>query len=103
LSAVADEESEVVNTRLPQEVGGEAAVAAAGIASGNRHPGQSIFRLTRNFSVTSLIGIVAVSVALSLLYRHFAFTALIENEARGNAALTQGFGISRFCGGRLPV
>jgi len=91
LQVVAGVESDAVNTRLQQDGSGEADVAAAGIARGNRHPGQSIFRLTRNFSVTSLIGIVAVSVALSLLYRHFAFTALIENEARGNVALTQGF------------
>jgi len=50
-----------------------------------------MFKLTRNFSVTSLIGLVAVSAALSFLYRYFAFNALVENEARANAALTQAF------------
>ena len=50
-----------------------------------------MFKLTRNFSITSLIGIIAVSAALSLLYRYFAFNALIEHETRANAALTQAF------------
>lgn len=47
-----------------------------------------MFKLSRYFSITSLIGIVAVIAALSFLYRYFAFNALIEHETRANAALT---------------
>lgn len=49
------------------------------------------FKLTRYFSLTSLIGIAVVLVVLFWFYRHFSFEQLIEHEARANAALTQAF------------
>jgi len=49
------------------------------------------FRLTRYFSVTSLIGILVVLFVLLFFYRYFAFRALMDHETRGNVALTRVF------------
>lgn len=50
-----------------------------------------MFRLSRYFSITSLIGIGIAVVGLSLYYRHVAVADLIQNETRSNVALTQSF------------
>ncbi len=49
------------------------------------------FKLTRYFSITSLIGVLVILVALLVFYRYFAFHALMEHETRGNIALTRVF------------
>jgi diguanylate cyclase (GGDEF)-like protein len=49
------------------------------------------FRLTRHFAITSLLGLVAVLAVLLAFYRHSALTAIMEQEARANEALTQVF------------
>ena len=56
-------------------------------SSGSRRP----FRLTRHFAITSLLGLVAVLAVLLAFYRHSALTAIMEQEARANEALTQVF------------
>ena len=50
-----------------------------------------MFKLTRYFSIASLVGILAVLAVLVFFYRHLAFGALKEHEARANASLTQVF------------
>ncbi|MEW5755392.1 MAG: GGDEF domain-containing protein [Pseudomonadota bacterium] len=50
-----------------------------------------MFRLLRYFSITSLFGIFAVVVVLSMFYRYLAFDALMEHETRANADLTRVF------------
>ncbi len=50
-----------------------------------------MFKLTRHFSRTSLIGIVAVVAALLFLYRQLALQALVEHENQANVALTRVF------------
>ncbi len=52
---------------------------------------QPFFRLTRYFSVASLLGILVVLAVLLLFYRHFAFSALTDHETRGNIALARVF------------
>ena len=49
------------------------------------------FRLTRHFSIASLLGILVVLAVLLLFYRHFALGALTDHEARGNVALARVF------------
>ena len=49
------------------------------------------FNLIRYFSVTSLVGVLAVLAALFFFYRHVAFRALMEHESRNNVALTRVF------------
>ncbi len=49
------------------------------------------FRLTRYFSLTSLVGIVAVTACLFWIYRELTQRHLVEHESRANAALTQAF------------
>ena len=49
------------------------------------------FRLTRFFSLTSLIGIVAVTACLFWTYRELTERHLIEHESRANADLTRAF------------
>src|SRR5882672_4135475 len=49
------------------------------------------FKLTRYFSVTSLIGVLVILVALLAFYRYFAFHALMDHQTRSNIALTRVF------------
>ncbi|MEK7207621.1 MAG: GGDEF domain-containing protein [Pseudomonadota bacterium] len=48
-----------------------------------------MFRLTRVYSIASLVGIVLVAIVLGVFYRTIAVRALIEHETQTNAALTQ--------------
>jgi diguanylate cyclase (GGDEF)-like protein len=59
-------------------------------ANGRRRV-QRPFRLSRYFSITSLIGLTVVLGVLLLFYRHSALTAIMHHEARANEALTQVF------------
>ncbi|HEV7801622.1 MAG TPA: bifunctional diguanylate cyclase/phosphodiesterase [Burkholderiales bacterium] len=52
---------------------------------------QRPFRLTRHFSVTSLLGLLVVLGVLLAFYRHAAMTAIMDQEARANEAITQVF------------
>ena len=61
-----------------------------GRAEGARKP-RPPFRLTRYFSVASLLGILVVLAVLLLFYRHFALSALTDHETRGNIALARVF------------
>jgi len=47
--------------------------------------------LTRHFSLTSLLGILAVTAALIGVYRQLAESNLIEHESRANADITRVF------------
>ena len=49
------------------------------------------FRLTRFYSLTSLIGVVAVTACLFWTYRGLAERQLVEHENRANADLTRAF------------
>lgn len=49
------------------------------------------FRLTRYFSLASLIGVAVVVALLVGFYRYVAFRELVHHETRNNAALTQAF------------
>jgi diguanylate cyclase (GGDEF)-like protein len=49
------------------------------------------FRLTRFYSLTSLIGIVAVTACLFWTYRELTERQLVEHEGRANADLTRAF------------
>jgi len=49
------------------------------------------YSVTRHFSVTSLIGVLIVLGVLLLFYRHTAFNAIKDHEARNNVAMTQVF------------
>ncbi len=49
------------------------------------------FRLTRFFSLTSLVGIVAVTACLFWTYRELTQRHLVEHESRANADLTRAF------------
>ncbi len=49
------------------------------------------FRLTRFFSLTSLIGIVVVTACLFWTYRELTERHLVEHEGRANADLTRAF------------
>ncbi len=49
------------------------------------------FRLTRYFSLTSLIGLLVVTASLFWTYRELTERQLIEHESRANADLTQAF------------
>ncbi len=49
------------------------------------------FRLTRYFSLTSLVGILAVTACLFWAYRELTQRHLIEHESRANANLSQAF------------
>ena len=49
------------------------------------------YSVTRHFSVTSLIGILVVLGVLLLFYRHTAFNAIKDHEARNNVAITKVF------------
>ena len=59
--------------------------------SGGARTEQPPFRLTRYFSIASLLGILVVLAVLLLFYRHFALGALTDHETRGNIALTRVF------------
>lgn len=52
---------------------------------------KSTFRLTRYFSITSLLGVLVVLAVLLFFYRHFAFSALEQHETRDNIAIAQIF------------
>ena len=52
---------------------------------------QPPFRLTRYFSIASLLGILVVLAVLLLFYRHFALSALTDHQTRGNIALARVF------------
>ncbi len=54
-------------------------------------PSSRPFRLTRFFSLTSLIGIVVVTACLFWTYRELSQRHLIEHESRANADLTRAF------------
>ncbi len=49
------------------------------------------FRLTRYFSLTSLVGILVVTACLFWIYRELTQRHLIEHESRANANLAQAF------------
>lgn len=49
------------------------------------------FNLIRYFSVTSLVGMLAVLAGLFFFYRYVTFQALMEHETRNNVALTRVF------------
>jgi diguanylate cyclase (GGDEF)-like protein len=53
--------------------------------------GSQRFRLTRYFSLTSLIGIVAVTGCLLWTYRELTERHLVDHESRANADLTRAF------------
>ncbi len=48
-----------------------------------------MFRLTRNYSIASLVGIVLVAVALGFFYRTIAVRSLIEHETLSNVSIAQ--------------
>ncbi len=48
-----------------------------------------MFRLTRTFSLTSLVAIVTITAALGWLYRSESIRTLIAHETRANTALAQ--------------
>ena len=48
-----------------------------------------MFRLTRTYSIASLLGIVLVAIALGVLYRSIAVQTLIEQQTQSNVFLTQ--------------
>ena len=48
-----------------------------------------MLKLHRYFSISSIIGTLFVAVILVMLYRHFAFAALVEHEARANKNVSQ--------------
>jgi diguanylate cyclase (GGDEF)-like protein len=52
---------------------------------------KSTFRLTRYFSIASLLGVLVVLAVLLFIYRHFAFGALEQHQTRNNVAITQIF------------
>ncbi len=52
---------------------------------------RSTFRLTRFFSLTSLVGILVILAVLLFFHRYFAFDALQNQTARNNEAITQIF------------
>jgi Diguanylate cyclase, GGDEF domain len=49
------------------------------------------FRLTRFFSVTSLLGVAFVTACLLWTYRQITIAQLVQHESRANADLTQAF------------
>jgi len=49
------------------------------------------FRLSRYFSISSLVGVVVVIAVLSLFYRYTAVNTLIEHETRSNTSLAKVF------------
>lgn len=54
-------------------------------------PGARPFRLTRHFSLASLVGIAVVLVGLIWTYRELTLKHLIEHESRSHADLTRAF------------
>lgn len=48
-----------------------------------------MFRLTRNYSIASLVGIVLVAIALGFFYRTIAVRSLIEHETLSNVSTAQ--------------
>lgn len=48
------------------------------------------FRLTRTYSIASLVGIAIIATVLGLFYRAMAVKTLIDYETQSNVALTQG-------------
>jgi diguanylate cyclase (GGDEF)-like protein len=52
------------------------------------------FRLTRYFSVVSLIGLLPILFVLVMSYRHFAFQALEDHETQDNRLIAQVFSSS---------
>lgn len=61
------------------------------------------FKLTRFFSLTSLIGLVVVTACLIWAYRALTLHHLIEHESRANANLTRAFANSVWSGYRSFV
>lgn len=47
------------------------------------------FRLTRTYSIASLLGIVLIATALGVFHRNLAVSALVDYETRSNLVLTQ--------------
>ena len=54
-------------------------------------PQQTRFRLTRYFSVVSLLGILSVMIGLGYYYQRLATDALIEQQTRANTELTTAY------------
>ena len=50
-----------------------------------------MFRLSRYFSVASLIGMISIVIVLTLFYRHQAMDSLMEQQTRANVDLTKSF------------
>lgn len=48
-----------------------------------------MFRLTRNYSIASFLGIALVAIALGVLYRSTAMRSLIEQQAQSDVVLAQ--------------
>jgi diguanylate cyclase (GGDEF)-like protein len=48
-----------------------------------------VLRLTRNYSIASLVGIVLVAIALGIFYRTIAVRSLIEHETLTNVSIAQ--------------
>ena len=49
------------------------------------------FKLTRYFSIASLVGVLVIVAVLVFFYRYLAFTALKQHETRDNVNITQIF------------
>lgn len=49
----------------------------------------AVFRLTRTYSIASLLGIVLAAIALGMFYRMLAVQSLVEQQTRSNVFLTQ--------------
>lgn len=50
-----------------------------------------MFRLSRHYSVASLVGTAAIVVALSLFLRHLAEQTLLSHQTRANEDLTRSY------------
>lgn len=50
-----------------------------------------MFRLSRYYSLASLVGIGVVIVALSIFFRHLALETLMDHQTRANVDLTNSF------------
>ena len=51
----------------------------------------AVFRLTRTYSIASLLGIVLAAIALGMFYRMLAVRSLVEQQTQANVFLTQSF------------
>ncbi len=51
----------------------------------------AVFRLTRTYSIASLLGIVLAAIALGMFYRMLAVRSLVEQQTQASVFLTQSF------------